>query len=247
MTETRKTAETFAGSRGAMGRLDYRTLRENVADEIRMKIINGELLPGARIVEQDLASEFGVSRGPVREALRQLEEEGLVEYTRNAGCSVRQIGPEDIYEIYYMRANYEIMAVKLYGKEFPAQTLEQMQKITDQMKTLQDDAYREVFELDNQFHEQIMDLVPFKRLKKAWDDLSYGNIIIGYNMNVKRDDVVQIQYQIHEKLLNVCQGGNLEEIVQAILNHYLFGLEKLIRKMKEEAAQETVPDTQESA
>lgn len=222
-----------------MGRLDYRTLRENVADEIRMKIINGELVPGARIVEQDLASEFGVSRGPVREALRQLEEEGLVEYARNAGCSVRQIGPEDIYEIYYMRANYETMAVKLYGKEFPAQTLKQMQKITDQMKALQDDAYREVFELDNRFHEQIMDLVPFKRLKKAWEDLSYGNIVIGYNMNVNRDDVVQIQYQIHEKLLKVCQGGNLEEIMQAILNHYLLGLEKLIRKMKEEAEQES--------
>lgn len=230
-----------------MGRLDYRTLRENVADEIRMKIINGDLVPGARIVEQDLASEFGVSRGPVREALRQLEEEGLVEYTRNAGCSVRQIGPEDIYEIYYMRANYEIMAVKLYGKAFPASTLEQMQKIVNQMKELQEDAYREVFELDNRFHEQIMDLVPFKRLKKAWEDLSYGNIVIGYNMNVNRDDVIQIQYQIHENLLKVCRGENLEEIMQAILNHYLFGLEKLIRKMKEEAGQETVPDTQESA
>lgn len=230
-----------------MGRLDYRTLRENVADEIRMKIINGELVPGARIVEQDLASEFGVSRGPVREALRQLEEEGLVEYTRNAGCSVRQIGLEDIYEIYYMRANYEMMAVKLYGKEFPAETLERMQKITDQMKALQNDAYREVFELDNRFHEQIMELVPFERLKKAWDDLSYGNIVIGYNMNVNRDDVLQIQHQIHEKLLKVCREGAPETVSQAILEHYLFGLEKLIRKMKEEAGQEMIPDTQESA
>ena len=55
-----------------MSRLDYRTLRENVLDEIRMKILRGELVPGERIVEQELASEFGVSRGPVREALRQL-------------------------------------------------------------------------------------------------------------------------------------------------------------------------------
>ncbi|MFR5731600.1 MAG: GntR family transcriptional regulator [Clostridium sp.] len=50
-----------------MSRLDYRTLRENVLDEIRMKILRGELVPGERIVEQELASEFGVSRGPVRE------------------------------------------------------------------------------------------------------------------------------------------------------------------------------------
>lgn len=233
--------------RGNMGRLDYRTLRENVSDEIRMKILSGELVPGARIVEQELASEFGISRGPVREALRQLEEEGLVEYTRNAGCSVRQIGPEDIYEIYYMRANYEMMAVKLYGKAFPAETLGRMQRILNQMTQLDCEAYREVFELDNRFHEQIMDLVPFKRLKKAWEDLSYGNIVIGYNMFVNRKDVTEIQYRIHEKLLKVCQSCNLDEIIQAILDHYLYGLEKLIRKMKEEAGQETAPDAQESA
>lgn len=233
--------------RGNMGRLDYRTLRENVSDEIRMKILSGELVPGARIVEQELASEFGISRGPVREALRQLEEEGLVEYTRNAGCSVRQIGPEDIYEIYYMRANYEMMAVKLYGKAFPAETLGRMQRILNQMTQLDCEAYREVFELDNRFHEQIMDLVPFKRLKKAWEDLSYGNIVIGYNMFVNRKDVTEIQYRIHEKLLKVCQSCNLDEIIQAILDHYLYGLEKLIRKMKEEAGQEAAPDAQESA
>ncbi len=220
-----------------MGRLDYRTLRESVADEIRMKIINGELVPGARIVEQDLASEFGVSRGPVREALRQLEEEGLVEYARNAGCSVRQIGAEDIYEIYYMRANYEMMAVKLYGHSFPEETLAQMRQILDQMQNLRWDAYREVFELDNRFHEQIMDLVPFRRLKKAWEDLSYGNVVIGYNMNVNRKDVIGIQYRIHEKLLNVCREGRLEQITQAILDHYLQGLEKLIRKMQDESGE----------
>lgn len=220
-----------------MGRLDYRTLRESVADEIRMKIINGELVPGARIVEQELASEFGISRGPVREALRQLEEEGLVEYARNAGCSVRQIGAEDIYEIYYMRANYEMMAVKLYAKPFPEETLGRMQQILDQMQNLKGDAYREVFELDNCFHEQILDLVPFKRLKKAWEDLSYGNIVIGYNMNVNRKDVIEIQHRIHEKLLNVCREGSMEQITQAILDHYLLGLEKLIHKMQDENAE----------
>ena len=160
---------------------------------------------------------------------------------------MRQIGPEDIYEIYYMRANYEMMAVKLYGKAFPAETLERMQRILNQMTQLDCEAYREVFELDNRFHEQIMDLVPFKRLKKAWEDLSYGNIVIGYNMFVNRKDVTEIQYRIHEKLLKVCRSGNLDEIIQAILDHYLYGMEKLIRKMKEEAGQEAAPDAQESA
>ena len=58
-----------------MSGLTYRTLRENVAAAIRMKILNQELAPGTRIVEQSLSKEFGISRGPIREALRQLEYE----------------------------------------------------------------------------------------------------------------------------------------------------------------------------
>lgn len=71
-----------------MSKLRYQTLRENVTKVIREKILNRELQPGMRIIEQNLSEELEVSRGPIREALRQLEQEGVVEYTRNVGCSV---------------------------------------------------------------------------------------------------------------------------------------------------------------
>ena len=96
-----------------MARLHYRTLRENVVDAIRIKILDGELVPGMRIIEQDLAAKLGISRGPVREALRQLEQEGLIEYSRNVGCSVKGVSLEDVYEIYMLRAYYEILAIRL--------------------------------------------------------------------------------------------------------------------------------------
>ena len=215
-----------------MGKLDYRTLRENVADEIRMKILNGDMKPGDKIVEQELASEFGISRGPVREALRQLEQEGMVEYSRNVGCSVRHVGMDDIYEIYYMRANYEMMAVRLHNSPFPQENLEKMEHILSQMKMLHKDEYRKVFELDNEFHEAILDLVSFKRLKKAWEDLSYGNIVTGYNMDVDREQVIKRQYIIHEKLLDACKNGSPAQVEQAIAEHYLGGVEKLIQKVQ---------------
>ena len=78
-----------------MAELIYRTLRENIADIIRKRIIYQELEPGQKIVEQDLAKEFKTSRAPIREALRQLENEGLIEYVRNAGCSVKEITLEE--------------------------------------------------------------------------------------------------------------------------------------------------------
>ena len=57
-----------------MGKIRFKTLRESVAEEIRIKILNQELTPGMRIIEQELSEELGVSRGPIREALRQLEQ-----------------------------------------------------------------------------------------------------------------------------------------------------------------------------
>ena len=214
-----------------MGKLDYRTLRENVADEIRMKILNGDMKPGDKIIEQELASEFGISRGPVREALRQLEQEGMVEYSRNVGCSVKHIGMDDVYEIYYMRANYEMMAVRLYNAPFPQETIEKMEQVLEQMKQLHKEEYRKVFELDNEFHEAILDLVSFKRLKKAWEDLNYGNIVTGYNMEIDSEQVIKRQYLIHEKLLNACKTGTPARVEQAIADHYLGGVEKLIQKV----------------
>ena len=215
-----------------MGKLDYRTLRENVADEIRMKILNGDMKPGDKIIEQELASEFGISRGPVREALRQLEQEGMVEYSRNVGCSVKHIGMDDVYEIYYMRANYEMMAVRLYNAPFPQETIEKMEQVLEQMKQLHKEEYRKVFELDNKFHEAILDLVSFMRLKKAWEDLNYGNIVTGYNMEIDSEQVIKRQYLIHEKLLNACKTGTPAQVEQAIADNYLGGVEKLIQKVE---------------
>ena len=222
----------FRDLQSIMGKLDYRTLRENVADEIRMKILNGDMKPGDKIIEQELASEFGISRGPVREALRQLEQEGMVKYSRNVGCSVKHIGMDDVYEIYYMRANYEMMAVRLYNAPFPQETIEKMEQVLEQMKQLHKEEYRKVFELDNKFHEAILDLVSFMRLKKAWEDLNYGNIVMGYNMAVDSDQVIKRQYLIHEKLLSACRTGTPAQVEQAIVDHYLGSVEKLIQKVE---------------
>lgn len=119
-----------------MTELGYKTLRESIVDIIRKRIINRELQPGQKIVEQELAKEFKTSRAPIREALRELENEGLVEYVRNAGCSVKEITFEESFEIYLMRANYEIMAVRLLGGKIPEETLQEMEEILERMKSL---------------------------------------------------------------------------------------------------------------
>ena len=135
-----------------MGKLGYRTLRENIVEEIRMKILREELKPGMRIIEQELSAEFGVSRGPIREALRQLEQEGMIEYTRNVGCSVKEITLEDIYEIYLLSATYETLAVREYHADFSDEDIRDMVRILEMMKKIKGYDYRMVVELDNALH-----------------------------------------------------------------------------------------------
>ena len=86
-----------------IGKMSYKTLREKVVIYVKSKILKGEIKQGSKINENELAKELGISRGPVREALRQIEQEGLVTYLPNKGCSVTTLTPEDMTEMYLIR------------------------------------------------------------------------------------------------------------------------------------------------
>ena len=117
-----------------MSELLYQTLRESVVNGIRTKIMNHQIRPGERIVEMELAHEFQTSRGPIREALRQLENEGIVEYTRNVGCSVRTFSFWDSYEVYLLRTNYEAVSVRFLNGKIPGETIQKMEEILERMR-----------------------------------------------------------------------------------------------------------------
>lgn len=86
---------------------------ERTAIELRERIINGRLQAGQPLAEQELASEWAVSRNTVREALRFLHGEGLVEYRQNHGVSVRRLDRNDVRDIYKTRRYIELMAVQM--------------------------------------------------------------------------------------------------------------------------------------
>lgn len=217
-----------------MGKLSYRTLRENVVDEIRIKILNQELAPGMRIVEQNLSDELGVSRGPIREALRQLEQEGLVEYTRNVGCSVKKITLEDIYEIYLLRSMYEVIAVRLYDGDFSDEDFARMDEILELMKALGSDGDSEeemvkMVTYDRMLHAIIVEKANFNRLMKAWSELDYGNVICFYVGNSDRRASIERQYPIHKKLVDILRTKDEEKICEAITEHYMSTVRRLVQ------------------
>ena len=210
-----------------MGKLAFKTLRENVSEEIRLKILNQELTPGMRIIEQDLSDELGVSRGPIREALRQLEQEGLVEYTRNVGCSVREITIQDVYETYLLRSNYEMIAVRLYEAQFTDEEIARMEEALELMKNLTIENYSKIVSYGCMLHEVIIEKAGLARLKKAWQDQEYGEILSCNAGFVDKQTVLERQYPIHRELVDICKTRDVEAICNAISDHYMLTIKRL--------------------
>lgn len=211
-----------------MAGLQYKTLRENIVEEIRFRIVNQELLPGAKIVEMDLAKEFETSRAPIREALRQLENEGLVEYIRNAGCSVKDITIKDAYEIYLMRSNYETLAIKIMDGKVPKETIKNMENILEKMEGLDVEHYSDVFRFDNEFHGELVRMVNLPRLYKAWEVLNYGNVITSRSKNLIKSQVVGRQVSRHKDILDICKEGDCEKLCDVISGHYWRTVKRLL-------------------
>ena len=149
-----------------MGALLYQTLRESIVDAIRSKIFNHEIKPGQRIVELELAKEFHTSRGPIREALRQLENEGIIVYTRNVGCSVKELSFQDSYEVYLLRTNYEVISVRFLQGKIPEESMQRLEEILSRMKNLTAEEFDQVFECDNEFHEELVICVVCRGFRK---------------------------------------------------------------------------------
>ena len=163
-----------------MPKLNYKTLRQEVVDEIRQRILTGDFQAGERIKENEMAQQLGVSRGPVREALRQLEQEGLVQYERNVGCSVAQVSGQDVYEICLLRATLEILAARLLQKgKSVQQALQQMQDCVEQMEQEDCDFYQ-LAQQDNRFHAAVIEQAGLKKLAELWKSTNIHNLAIFY-------------------------------------------------------------------
>lgn len=110
----------LAADRG-VAQIQRATFREQIADRLRHAIIDGAISPGSAVTEQQLAARFGVSRGPLREAISQLVEEGLLISVPYTGTRVIALAREDVREIYSLRISLETLAFReIWDRRSPA-------------------------------------------------------------------------------------------------------------------------------
>jgi DNA-binding GntR family transcriptional regulator len=123
---------TSAKSNALKKRAPQSLSAEQVCERIRAAILRGDLKPGEKLVEQDLAAEFEVSRTPVREAIRQLEVERLVARTRFVGVTVKQLSSEEVIELLDIREVLEGLVARLATQHMDAIHLQRL-KNTQQL------------------------------------------------------------------------------------------------------------------
>lgn len=144
---------------------DYKPLREIVFESIREAILDGRLKPGERVMEVQLAEKLGVSRTPVREAIRKLELEGLLEMVPRKGAYVAEFSLKDILDVLEVRSSLEGLASSLAAVRITEEELNLLkEKAIEFKKCVQNNDIQGMIEKDAEFHEIILHAAKNKKL-----------------------------------------------------------------------------------
>jgi DNA-binding GntR family transcriptional regulator len=144
-------------------------LREQIKDVILQRIVEGSYLPGSRIVETRVAQELGVSQGPVREALRDLEQLGCVVHEPYRGCSVRAFSADELLEAFPVRAALEALAARLAAERVGDAELAELEQLLERMRVAarRGDAHDQS-QANASFHATIVRAARNGTLERQW-------------------------------------------------------------------------------
>lgn len=195
------------------------TLGAQVARVLRQRIVSGELAPGSRIVEEALAEELDVSRGPIRDALTQLSFEQLVEVHRPRGAYVVGLTSDDVDQLYSLRAALEQLALsRAIRVSEDARWRPMRAAVEDMVGAAQNENHAAFVAADLAFHAQIYALADHPRLEGVWNQyLPTFTALLDVTLNHEHD--LDASAADHDRLINVMRNGTPEEAAAMLTEH----------------------------
>jgi len=212
--------ETFSTpAPDAFSILQSQSLTRLVQQEMERMITGGELLAGARLNESAIAVRLGVSRGPVREALRALEQTGLVSVAKNRGVFVRSISLAEADEIYELRAVFDQLAGRKLAATLTAQQKKALSALIDQMEQASADRDVAAYHLLNlQFHDSIVEFAG--NLKML---LTYRRLVNELNLfrlhTLAQSDRLAASTREHQRIFDAIAAGDAQGAARFLLEH----------------------------
>lgn len=198
---------------------ENKSLTSLIFEKIREDILNGRYATGDKLVEIKLADELGVSRTPVREALKQLELDGLVDNIPNRGVVVKGISKKDIDDILAIRLSIEGLVGQWSAERILDHEIKELEEIYDLMEFYsQKGDVDKIFELNTKFHETLYQTTKSRYLEGVLNDFQLF-IKTARNSSLKSEGRIQSALEEHRQIVEALKNHDVEAARNALVNH----------------------------
>jgi len=215
----------------------HQTLREQIVSSLRESIIKGELTPGQKLTEPELAERLGISRTPIREAFRQLESEGFLTVMPRRGAVVSRITRKEVEDFYELKSLLEGYAARIGAEKIDEKGIEKLKKINEHLSVMAEKGDVEAFfQKNDEFHNTFISYCGNEKLLELRDHMvqKFIRFRLG-EFSVPRKLIESVKQ--HMKIISALErrDGSLAEAV--VLEHALLSGEELAERVEHDTGQ----------
>jgi phosphonate utilization transcriptional regulator len=227
--------------------LQSKSLPKAVQDEIQRMILDGTFQAGQKLAEIGLAKRLGVSRGPVREAFRGLEEAGLIRLSKNRGVFVREINLDEAKELYEVRTGLDALAGWMLAPRITDAQIKELENLLDKMDTLLGrDDLGEYFLSNMEFHDRIVEMTGNSKLLEIYRRLA-NETHLTRRHSIYRGGGRQFSNQEHREIVQALATRNGDEAERAMRRHVINGRDRFVAVMLADQANDATSADAEAA
>jgi len=220
-------------SGASLGGLAKTSLREQALDQLRNAVTSGEIAPGTRLVETELSAALGISRGTLREALRQLQQEGLVEAGDRGRLTVRTLTDAEILDMFEVRAALEGLAAAIVSARPERVALvAKLQIALDALESARG-AINHMVEVDLAFHRLLCELTGNTTLVRTWEALA-GSIRMSIMFAGTDRAVANMSVPRHQQVVDAIATGDPHIARNAVDDHMREAAQNLLNRNQDE-------------
>ena len=214
--------------RSTIALLQSSSLTTVVQQEIERAILVGEYEPGSKLIEATLAEKMGVSRGPVREAFRMLEEAGLVRNEKNRGVFVRDIPMDEAVEIFDLRAAMEELVGRQLAKNITPVQTKVLKGLVEAMEKSVKSQDTHGYHLQNlHFHDQLVEMAGNRKLTEIYRKL-IKELSLFRRLNLADGWLMPTSANEHRQIVKAIASGDADAAGRAMFNHAMESKERTI-------------------
>ena len=219
---------------------EARTLKDDVTQLLRQAIVDGTFTAGSELNQAQIAGKLGISRGPVREALGRLEQEGLIRSIPYKGVVVTSLTPTHVRELYSLRGALETFAVRLGIERNDPSDIAKLRTVVEEMRgAAQTGSRKELARLDLKFHSSLIHMARHDLLERTWEPLKVG---VQRCLHTRHKIYTSLEEVVgsHPELIQAIEARETERATFILQGHILEAGERIVEELLSQTGDEEI-------